>query len=238
MGHVKLYNIYVIKNIKNGHQYIGFTELQLQRKWKEILQKYNDENSALFMHLRYYGISNFKISILEEYYNKDIDNRMEYWFNRYKPEINQDIIIPDHTPQKKCTSKRKWGYQRVHKPSPKHQTNTIKCRNVDTGKIKTLHGWKAAAEYCGGDVTNIKKAVARKGTAYGYKWWIYKRAKDSKRKVYGVHKDGHITPIFISITEAMRAMGEEDRGKGICTSLKWKQRWKGYMWYYADLEVN
>ena len=25
------------------------------------------------MHLRYYGIGNFKISILEEYYNKDID---------------------------------------------------------------------------------------------------------------------------------------------------------------------
>ena len=208
----------------------------MNREWKEILQKHEHGNSALFMALRYYGTHNFKISILEEYYKSDIQDRMEYWFDRYKPELNQDIIIPDIVEQKKSNSKRRWGYQRVHKPSPRHETNTIKCRNLETGKIKTLHGWKAAASYVDGNVTNIKKAIRRKGTAYGYKWWIYKRAKDPKRKVYGVHKDGHITPIFNSITEAMRAMESDDRGKGICTSLKWNQRWKGYMWYYADLD--
>ena len=236
MGQVTLYNIFVIKNLKNGHQYIDYTELQLQKKWKEILQKYNDENSALFMSLRYYGISNFKISVLEEHYGLDIEDRMEYWFNRYNPELNQDIIIPDNIQQKKSNSKLKWGYQRTKKPSPKHESNIIKCRNLETGKLKTLHGWKAAADYVNGNITNIKKAIRRKGTAYGYKWWIYKRAKDPKRKVYGIHKEGHVTPIFDSITEAMRAMGEEDRGKGICTSLKWNQRWKGYMWFYADLD--
>ena len=188
------------------------------------------------MSLRYYGIDKFKISILEEYYKSDIANRMEYWFNRYSPEYNQDIIIPDNIQQKKSNSKLKWGYQRTKKPSPKHQSNTIKCRNIETGKLKTLHGWKAAADYVNGNITNIKKAIRRKGTAYGYKWWIFKRAKDSKRSVYGVHKEGHITPIFISITEAMKAMGENDRGKGICTSIKWKQRWKGYMWFYADID--
>ena len=231
-----MYNIFVIKNLKTHHQYIGFTELPLNKKWKEILQKYETENSSLFMSIKYYGIDNFKISILEEYYQSDIANRMEYWFNRYSPEYNQEVMEFTHVEQKKSNSKLKWGIQRTKKPSTKHETNTIKCRNIETGKLKTLHGWDAAAKWVNGNVSNIKKAVAREGTAYGYKWWIFKKAKDSKRKVYGIHKEGHITPIFDSISEAMRAMGADDRGKGICTSLKWNQRWKGYMWYYADLD--
>ena len=105
-----------------------------------------------------------------------------------------------------------------------------------TGKLKTHHGWKAAAEFANGKVTKIKDAIARDGTAYGYKWWVYKQIGSNKRKVYGIHKEGHVTPIFDSISEAMRAMGEDDRGKGICTSLKWNQRWKGYMWFYADVD--
>ena len=229
-----MYNIYVIKNLVTGHQYIDYTELMLQRKWKEMLQKHEQGNSPLFMNMKYYGVSNFKISILEEFYNANIEERMEYWFDRYNPELNKDVLEYTHKERRKPKSTRKWGIQRKHKPKPRHETNTIKCRCVETGKLKTLHGWKAAAEFAGGSVSNIKKAVARKGTAYGYKWWIFKKAKDGKRRVYGVHKDGHVTPVFESITAAMRAMGEEDRGKGICTSIKWNLRWKGYLWYYSD----
>ena len=229
-----MYNIFVIKNVKTHHQYIGFTDLSLNRKWKEILQNYQSGTSALFMSMKYYGTDNFKISILEEYYKSDIEDRMEYWFNRYEPEYNKQVLEHTTTPRKKHRSKLRWGYQRVHKPKAKKETNTIKCRNIETGKLKTLHGWDAAARFCNGDVSNIKKAVRRKGTAYGYKWWIFKKAKDAKRKVYGVHKQGHITPIFQSITEAMKAMGEDDRGKGICTSIKWGSMWKGYKWYYSD----
>ena len=234
MGHVTLYNIFVIKNLVTGHQYIDYTEMMLQRKWKEILQKYQTENSSLFMGMQHYGVSNFKISILEEYYKSDIEDRLKYWFNRYNPEYNQQVMEYVEVKQKKPRSKLKWGIQRTKKPKGKHESNTIKCRHLETGKLKTLHGWKAAADYVDGNVTNIKKAIRRGGTAYGYKWWIYKRAKDAKRTVYGIHKEGHITPVFESITEAMKAMGADDRGKGICTSIKWKQRWKGYMWHYAE----
>ena len=231
---IGMINIYVIKNLKNGHQYIDYTEKPLNRMWKEMLQKYESENTALYMAMRYYGISNFKISILEEYYNSDIDDRMEYWFNRYNPEYNLDVLEHNVTRERHTKTKRKWGIQRTKKPSHKHDTNTIKCRHVETGKLKTLHGWKAAAEFCNGTVESIKRSIKRDGTAYGYKWWVYKQAKDIRRKVYGVHKEGHITPIFNSIKLAMLAMGGDDRGKGICTSIKWKQRWKGYMWYYAE----
>ena len=229
-----MYNIFVIKNLQTHHQYIDYTTLSLNKYWKQTLENYSSGTSALFMSLKYYGSDKFKISILEEYYKDSIDDRMEYWLDRYSPEYNKEVMEFSHTPKKKHTSKRKWGYARVHKPTCKKETNTLKCRSLDTGKLKTLHGWDAAAKFCNGDVANIKKAVARKGTAYGYKWWIFKKAKDTKRKVYGIHKEGHITPIFNSITLAMRAMGEEDRGKGICTSIKWKQRWKGYMWYYRE----
>jgi len=229
-----LYNIYVIKNLETGHSYIDYTEKPLNREWREMLQKYESENSSLFMSMRRYNPSNFKISILEEYYKCDIANRMEYWFDRYKPEYNQDVLEHNITRERHTTSKRKWGIQRKKKPSPKHPCNTIKSRCTKTGKLKTHHGWKAAAEFANGKITKIKDAIARDGTAYGYKWWVYKQIGSNKRKVYGIHKEGHVTPIFDSISEAMRAMGEDDRGKGICTSIKWNQRWKGYMWFYAD----
>ena len=29
-------------------------------------------------------------------------------------------------------------------------------------------------------------------------------------------------------------VGGDDRGKGICTSIKWGSRWKGYMWHYSE----
>ena len=228
-----MFNIYVIKNLDNGHHYIDYTKLSLNKQWKELLQNYEQGTDTLSMAMKHYGINKFKISVLEEYYKQDVEERMKYWFNRYSPEYNQEVII-DYNNTKRSTSKHKhkWGYNRKHKPSPKHPTNTIKCRCIKTGKLKTLHGWKAAAAFCNGKVDKIKSSIARDGTAYGYKWWIYKRAKDNKRPVYGVHKEGHVTTVFDSITNAMIAMGGDDRGKGICTSIKWKQRWKGYMWYY------
>ena len=227
-------NIYVIKNTKNGHQYIDYTDLPLNKKWKEILEKYQQGNTSLYMSMKRYGINNYKISVLEEYYGKDIDSRINYWFDRYNPEYNKDVLEYTYTKKKKANTKRKWGYQRKHKPKAKRDTHTIKCRSLETGKLKTHHGWQAAAKWCGGSVNNIRAAIERDGTAYGYKWWIYKKAKDNKRPVYGIHKDGHVTPVFESIVSAMKAMGEDDRGKGICTSIKWAQRWKGYMWYYSE----
>ena len=229
-----LYNIYVIKNLENGHQYIDYTDKPLNKKWKELLANYDQGTNSLCMSMKRYGVNRFKIGILEEWYTSDITDRMEYWFNRYTPEYNLEVLEHNIKRERHTTTKRKWGYQRTHKPKAKHPCNTIKSRCTKTGKLKTHHGWKAAAEFANGKVTKIKDAIARDGTAYGYKWWVYKQIETNKRKVYGIHKEGHVTPIFDSISEAMRAMGEDDRGKGICTSLKWNQRWKGYMWFYAD----
>ena len=109
---------------------------------------------------------------------------------------------------------------------------------METGKLKTLHGWDTAAKFCNGDVANIKRAIRTDGSAYGYKWWVYKKVESVKKRVYGVGKSGEVTKVFDSILDAMRAFGEEDRGKGICTSLKWGSRWKGYLWYYKDTKSS
>ena len=229
-----MYNIYIIKNVVNGHQYIDYTDLPLNKKWKEILQKYENGSSSLFNSMKHDGIGRFKISILEEYYKDDVDVRLQYWLDRYDPEYNKDVLEHIGISTSKRKSRLKWGIQRKHKPKGKRPTNIIKCRSLETGKLKTHHGWEAAAKWVNGNVGNIKKAVARNGTAYGYKWWIYKKAGDTRRRVYGIHTDGHVTPVFESIVSAMRAFDEDDRGKGICTSIKWGSRWKGYKWYYSD----
>ena len=224
----------MIVNRQNGHKYLGSDVRPLNKVWREILEKYESWNGSLYNTMKYYGVNSFTIRIVEEVQDNRLDERMVYWKERYSPEYNKEVLDFSYTKQRKPRSKLKWGYQRVHKPKAKKETNTIKCRSLETGKLKTLHGWDAAAKFCNGNVSNIKKAIRRSGSAYGYKWWIYKKAKDSKRCVYGVHKEGHITPVFESITAAMKAMGADDKGKGICTSIKWKQRWKGYMWYYSD----
>jgi hypothetical protein len=165
-----------------------------------------------------------------------VKERVDYWLGKYNPEYN--ILVLEHKGRKLNNKEsykngdRRWGYQRKKKPK-KHDKNVIKCRNIETGKIRTFHGWVAAAEYVNGRASCIRRSITREGTAYGHKWWIHKHAKN-KKQVYGVHKTGHVTPVFESISAAMRSFDEEDRGKGICTSIKWGSRWKGYLWYYSE----
>ena len=236
-----IYNIYIILNKQNGHKYLSYSHLPLNKVWQNTLQKYTTENSSLYNTMKQWGADRFTIRIVEEVPENRLEERLSFWTSKYQPEYNKDVM-EYNTPKvdNKASyrnGKRKWGYQRTKKPkgSPRH--NVIKCRSVETGKLKTLHGWAACLEYCNGkDIKNIKRAVASGGTAYGYKWWIHKNNSDIRRQVYGVNKDGDVTKVFTSISDAMRAFGEEDRGKGICTSIKWKQRWKGYMWFYADVD--
>lgn len=230
-------NIYLILNRKNGHKYLGSDVRPLNKVWREIHQKYESWNGPLYNTMKYYGMDAFTIRIVEEVQESNLEERLKYWTDRYQPEYNNSVIPHEtkHIDNKQVyrKGKRKWGYNRKHKPNKKENKNVIKCRNVETGKLKTLHGWDAAAKFCGGYVANIKRAIRTNGTAYGYKWWVYKQV-DIKRSVYGVHKDGSVTQIFETISSAMRAFNEEDRGKGICTSIKWGSRWKGYLWFYCD----
>ena len=232
-------NIYMIVNRKNGHKYLGSDVRPLNKVWREILEKYESWNGALYNTMKHYGVNSFTIRIVEEVADHKLDERMVYWKERYSPEYNNDVIehVGKSIDNKESyrRGERKWGYQRKHKKQKKSNRIVLKCRSLETGRLKTLHGWETAAKFCDGHVANIKRAIKTGGNAYGYKWWIYKKV-EIRRSVYGVHKDGSVTKIFPTISEAMRSFDEEDKGKGICTSLKWGSTWKGYQWYYADLD--
>jgi len=227
-------NIYIVVNRVNGHKYLGYDERPLNKVWREMLEKCGNENSSLYNTMKHVGTDRFSIKIVEEVADHKLEERVAYWMDRYNPEYNIGAM-PVVT--KRGTYKRngrKYGIMRKKKPKAKRETTTIKCRNAETGKLKTLHGWKAACEYVNGERSNIKRAMSRGSIAYGHYWWIYKRAGDLKKPVYGVNKDGHYTEVYESITAAMKAFGEDDKGKGICTSIKWGRRWRGYLWFYEN----
>ncbi len=233
-----MYNIYIIKHKETGYKYLGYDQRPLNKVWRDIIENYENWTVPLWNTIKRVGTTQFKISIVEEVQDRLLESRMEYWTAKYTPEYNQDVF--DHVTRSKKPNKktrRRWGYQRVHKPKGDRIKNVIKCRNLETGKLKTLHGWKACADFCNGDLANIKRAIRTNGSAYGYKWWIYKK-NEIKRSVYGVGKEGQVTKTFDSISDAMRAFNEEDKGKGICTSIKWGSRWKGYLWYYSDSQYK
>lgn len=186
-----MYNIYIIKHKETGYKYLGYDKRPLNKVWREIRENYKEWNGALFNTMKRVGVDSFKISIVEEVQDNKLEERMVYWKDKYTPEYNNDVI--EHVNRKKKPNKktrRRWGYQRVHKPNGKRQKTVIKCRDIKTGKLKTLHGWQACVDYCNGDMANIKRAVKTGGTAYGYKWWIYKKVGSVKRSVYGVGKSG------------------------------------------------
>jgi hypothetical protein len=227
-------NIFIIVNRVNGHKYLGYDERPLNKVWKEMLQKSYIENSSLYNTMRHMGTDRFAIKIVEEVIDNKLQERMDYWMERYDPEYNKGALVEIIERGTYKRNGRKWGIQRKKKPKAKRDTNVIKCRNIETGKLKTLHGWRACVEYVNGDLNNIKRAVKNETTAYGHIWWVYKRVGDIRKKVYGVNSDGHYTQIYDSISDAMRDFGGDDRGKGICTSIKWNMRWRGYLWYYAE----
>ena len=147
-----LQNIFIVLNLDNGCKYIHHTPLPLNKQWKQMLDTYMNENSSLSIAMRLHGIERFRIKILEECNDNKLQDRLAYWIEREQPEYNKTVL--EHTTNsfdnKKSyrEGKRKWGYNRKKKPSNK-RTNTIKCRNLETGKIKTFHGWAEAAAFIG-----------------------------------------------------------------------------------------
>ena len=231
-----MFNLYIIRHNQTGYKYLGYDKKPVNKIWREILENHDKWNGSLWNTMSSVGVEHFKLNIVEEVPDHKIEERYKFWLDKGGFVYNEDVVPYDGKklkPYKRGRGVK--GYMRKHKPKGKRTKNVIKCRNIETGKLKTIHGWEACAKFCNGDVGNIKRAVRTGGSAYGYKWWIYKK-NDIKRSVYGVGKEGNHTKIFPSISDAMRAFGEEDKGKGICSSIKWGSRWKGYLWYYADIK--
>ena len=65
----------------------------LHKVWREILEKYESWNGALYNTMKYYGVNSFTIRIVEEVQDNKLDERMVYWKERYSPEYNESVFL-------------------------------------------------------------------------------------------------------------------------------------------------
>lgn len=80
--------IYKITNDINDKVYIGKTEFDIQKRFKEHCKdsQYNYENRPLYKAMKKYGIEHFTIDLVEECNN--IEEREKYWIEYYNSFLN------------------------------------------------------------------------------------------------------------------------------------------------------
>lgn len=79
--------IYQILNKTNSKLYVGQTRISIEQRWRDHCRVSFNENSdeynfPLHSAIRKYGKDNFKISILEECSEKELNEREIYWINK------------------------------------------------------------------------------------------------------------------------------------------------------------
>ena len=77
--------IYKIINQVNGKMYIGQTTLSIKERWKSHNNSWKLFNDcrALYAAFDKYGIENFEIEQVEECSNEEIDEREQFWIQKY-----------------------------------------------------------------------------------------------------------------------------------------------------------
>lgn len=77
--------IYVITNNINGKQYVGKSNHNIEKRFKEHIrdsQKKRCEKRPLYIAMNKYGARHFHVSLLEECSSEDSANREIYWINK------------------------------------------------------------------------------------------------------------------------------------------------------------
>lgn len=75
--------IYKITNIINGKVYIGQTIQSIESRWEQHKRSSTYKNYALYYAMRKYGIDNFKIEMVEECDNKELNDKEIKWISFY-----------------------------------------------------------------------------------------------------------------------------------------------------------
>ena len=81
--------IYLIINKQNGHKYVGNTTLAMNKEWVHHINR-SKRMSAEPLHkaFRQFGVHNFMIKELDEYDDTCLENKLNEWIEKYKPEYN------------------------------------------------------------------------------------------------------------------------------------------------------
>jgi group I intron endonuclease len=238
--------IYLILNKQNGHKYVGNTTLGMNKEWVYHIERSKRMSSEpLHKAFRQFGTHNFMIKEIDECDESEIENKTNYWIEKYTPEYNppkQVQIIPEIV----VVEEKKRIYQSSPHLRPwndeirgngKHFGLRIRGKNLETGLCTDYESARVAAEQVTGNPNNNSNILlaARTGrTAYGYKWQLLEH-KEKKKAVFGVSKrTEQIEVRYESMAAAVRAFECTDK-HGILKSLKNPGRysWKGYYWFYV-----
>ena len=243
--------IYLILNKKTGEKYIGNTTLAMNKEWVHHIDRSKRMSSEpLHKAFRQYGLHNFMIKELDEYDDTCLENKLNEWIEKYKPEYNpcnpvkKEIpmqVLQDPPPIKKQKQPRKTSphlipWNENTRGDGKKLGLKIRGKNLETGLCKDYNSAREAAI----DVTGVPNTngnilnAARSGIiAYGHKWQILED-KPKKRSVFGVNKKTELIEVrYESINAAVRSFECTDK-QGILKSLKNPGRysWKKYYWFY------
>jgi hypothetical protein len=228
----------------------------MNKEWVQHIERSKRMSSEpLHKAFREYGIHNFMIRELDECDGNVIEEKTNYWINKYKPEYNpvipnvekaEEIIQekrkPDTKPKLKQTKKKETPshlqvWNEHTRGDGKHFGFKIRGKNLETGICTDYESARVAAiEVTGNPINNSNIILAaRTGRkAYGHKWQILEE-KDHKKKIFGVNKKTEqIEQRYESINAALKEFEAEDK-QGLIKSLKnpGKYSWRGYWWFYG-----
>jgi group I intron endonuclease len=252
--------IYSILNKVNGQRYIGQTQQDLSKRWRQHLQESKiHSDRPLYRAIKKYGVGMFAVRIIEEDIpiNK-LSERECYWieqFDTYKNGYNattegeggtlrEDIRekisqtmqgvekSEEHTKAIRSTLKKR-NVSFTVRGDGKHLRCKVRATNVNTGEVLEFDAITDAGKKLNIPNGNITRAIQKGFTAGGYKWEKLEN-KTNNQPIYGKRiLDGKIIHHFNSVREAGRVLGTGG-DSGVRKALKNPSRysWKGCRWYY------
>jgi hypothetical protein len=238
--------VYIIINKETGHKYLNSTTLSMNKEWQNHILASNKMSTQLIHRaFRQYGLHKFMIKQIDECDENNLEDKVIYWFDQYKPEYNDPL--PKKKPEPEpiieepiAIIKEKKSTWRQIRPEERSTGKCLSIRvqgtHIETGEVKEWENARAAALEITGDKkrnSNVLNAAKKGNTYYGYRWKVLD-AKTHKRSVKGVHKVTHIEVYYESISEAIRQIGDGSNGSGLLKSLRnpHKYTYKGFLWYY------
>lgn len=240
--------IYLILNKQTNEKYVGNTTQAMNKEWVYHIER-SKRMSAEPLHkaFRQYGVHNFMIKELDEYDDSCLDNKLNEWIEKYKPEYNEYIpppkVIEEIKPapvekvKRKISSPHLIPWNESTRGDGKKLGIKIRGKNLETGVCTDYESARVAAEAVTGNPNNranILKAARKYNIAYGHRWQILEE-KSQKRAVFGVNKKTEQIEVrYESINAAVRAFEGKDK-TGILKSLKNPGRysWKGLWWFFG-----
>jgi hypothetical protein len=238
--------VYIIINKETGHKYLNSTTLSMNKEWQNHILASNKMSTQLIHRaFRQYGLHKFMIKQIDECDENNLEDKVIYWFEQYKPEYNDPL--PKKKPEPEpiieepvAIVKEKKSTWRQIRPEERSTGKCLSIRvqgtHIETGEVKEWENARAAALEITGDKkrnSNVLNAAKKGNTYYGYRWKVLD-TKTHKRSVKGVHKVTHVEVYYESISEAIRQIGDGSNGSGLLKSLRNpnKYTYKGFLWYY------